>query len=106
MPRQILVQVVRRIDDVQQDRKSERCRDEYLPELGEDVPVERANVQLHCESRRARRSPRLGMRIFTQPLIVSSSSRASPPRAVDPSAPIRASSQSAIAAKSTSAIHI
>ena len=47
LPRQIaaevLVEIVGEIDDDEQQRKAERCGNEDLPELNENVAVERPN---------------------------------------------------------------
>src|SRR5450759_4113295 len=110
-PRQLLakvfVEVVREVDDVDEDRKSERRRDEDLPEFDEYVAVERPHHSLQAPIL-SRRTRRFFHPIFDRidPLIAPIISLMSPPLAVVPSRPILASIQRATSAKRTFAIHI
>src|SRR2546423_3882084 len=105
--RQILIEIVGEIDNVDENRETERGGDEDLPEFDEYVAIERA-----YDFRQAATLSRLIRRFFQpiferiEPLIAPIISVMSPPRAVAPSWPIFASIQSAIDAKITFAIHI
>src|SRR3982751_2657651 len=94
LPRQVaaevLVQVVREIDDDEQQRKPECRGNEDLPELEKDVPVQRPH-DAHQATLRRRSSgiPTFRPTRANHIRIVSISSPMSPPRPVDASRPIR-----------------
>src|SRR5207248_5061186 len=83
---EILVEIVGEIDDVDEDRKTERRRYEDFPEFDEYVAVERPRHSLQAASL-SRFMRRFFQPIFDRidPLIAPSISFMSPPRAVVPS---------------------
>src|SRR5581483_7108342 len=98
---QVLIDVIREIDDDQQKWKAERRDDEDLPELGEHVPVECArDVAFHARASAAAR------RRWRQSRMFSSSSANVPPRPVTPSRPMRTMSRMPTMRKMILSAHI